>query len=112
MGMELPEVIYERRESQSPCQSVSYMEETPTIMEKCTCGSEAIEVQYWKDDPDLEFYFSYWTEGFHHPMCWRERLRWCWRVLTTGNPWADRIILNSTQAKRIADFINKHHSNG
>jgi hypothetical protein len=85
------------------------MKEPSSIMEKCNCGSESIEVQYWGDELGNEFFFSLWRNGFQRQMSWRERLRWCWRILCTGDPWADSIIVSSEQAKRIADFIN-HHS--
>ena len=83
------------------------IKDTPSLMEKCACSAEAIEIQYWDDD-DLEFYFAIWNVGFKRPLCWRERLRWCWRVLRTGDPWGDSIIVRKEQAKRIADFINKY----
>jgi len=86
------------------------------LIVKCDCGSEALEVQYWLNDdaknkyPD-EFYFAFWHYGFERPLCWRERLRWCWRILRTGNPWADSILVFPTKAKQIADFINENISN-
>lgn len=88
----------------------SNMDNPPSIMEKCSCSGEAIEVQYW-GDVDNEFYIAYWNEGFKRPLKWRERLRWCWRILRTGDPWADRVIVNKEQAKRIAEFLNQY-SNG
>ena len=83
-------------------------------MVKCACSTEAVEFQYWswgQDEPP-EFYISMWRQGFKRPMCWQERLRWCWRILRSGDPWADDIIVSELQAKQIADFLNQHQSNG
>jgi len=80
--------------------------EDKSIMLKCDCSSEAIEVQRWSDED--QFYFAYWQVGFSRPLCWRERIRWCWNILRNGNPWADSIIVSPSKAKEIADFINQN----
>ena len=88
------------------------MIEDPSIMVKCECGGEAIEVAHWAnaEAPD-DFCFAWWKQGFKHPMSWRERIRWCLNILRTGNPWEDNIIVNQDQAKQIADFINQELKN-
>lgn len=84
-----------------------------SLMVKCACHGEAIEVTYWpNDDMSDEVWFSIWEQGFSRPLCWRERIRWCWNILRTGKPWADNIIVNPEQAKQVADFINQHLQNG
>ena len=83
-----------------------------SLMVKCACHGEAIEVTYWpnEDSPD-EIWFSIWDQGFSRPLCWREKIRWCWNILRTGKPWTDNIIVNPEQAKQVADFINQHLQN-
>jgi hypothetical protein len=80
-----------------------------SLMLKCACSSEAVELTYWPNDdvPD-EFWFCMWEMAPARPLCWRERIRWCWNILRKGNPWADNIILNPEQAKQVAEFITKH----
>ena len=77
-----------------------------SLMTKCECSSEALEFQYWPEDK--QFYVAFWQQGFHRPLCFRERVRWAWRLLFTGNPWGDMIILSPEKAKEIADFINQN----
>lgn len=85
------------------------MDSEKSLMVKCECGGEALEVTYWPNkDCEDEICFSYWKEGFYRPMCWRERLRWCWRILRTGNPWSDSILMYPPQAKQVADFIREN----
>lgn len=89
--------------------------EDKSLMVKCECGAEALEVQFWPNMTDGfpdEFYFSHWKQEFFRPLPWREKLRWCWNILRTGNPWGDDIITTPQNAKRIADFIIENLQNG
>jgi len=83
-------------------------EQDPSIMVKCECSAEALEVTYWSDMHPDDFLFAFWQQGFNRPMCWRERIRWCWNVIKTGNPWADSIIVTNENALKIAEFIKAH----
>ncbi len=79
-----------------------------SLILKCDCGAEALEIQYWEDNKTKEFTFCFWQQGFTRPLCWRERLRWCWNILRTGNPWSDTIILYPEKTKQVVEFLNKH----
>ena len=85
------------------------MQKDESLMVKCVCHSEAMEVTFWpNEDIPNEFWFSIWHQGFKRPFCWREKIRWCLNILRTGNPWADHIIVSPEQAKMVAEFLNKH----
>ena len=79
----------------------------------CCCSVLEVEVDDWKIGDvktgplvDLPFFhFALWQDGYTRPMGWRERLRWCARILRTGNPWADHTMLTSQDARQVADFI-------
>lgn len=80
-----------------------------SLMLKCECRGAAIEITHWNDDN--EFWFSIWKQSpYLRPLRWKERIRWCWNILRTGNPWADDIILTSENAKKVAEFINNNLS--
>jgi hypothetical protein len=88
------------------------MSDAPSIMVKCACHGEAIEITHPTMDAGYsedEFWISIWNQGFCRPLCMRERIRWCWNIFRTGKPWADNIILTPEQAKQIADFINQQN---
>lgn len=76
---------------------------------KCnSCGCQILEVErYNYHDNDEGFYFTVWGRGREgkkiHGL--RERLRWCWQILTKGSPWADDIIATNKDARGIAEFI-------
>ncbi len=83
------------------------LSDLPSIMLKCACHGEAIELSYWDED-DGEFWFAIWKHGFDNRLCWREKIRWCWNIIRTGKPWGDNIILTPEQAQQVALFINQH----
>lgn len=83
------------------------MEDSPSIIIECECRGDAIQVEF--EPEDNQFYFSLWHQGFYNNhLSWWERLRWTWRILTTGNPWTDLVILSPEKAGEIKDFIEKH----
>lgn len=83
------------------------MEKNNSIFLKCNCGCSVLEIEYIQDES--QFYFSLWDNGHtRKPMTKKERLRWCDHVMKTGNPWADHIIVNKVNARRIVKFLTKH----
>ena len=62
--------------------------------------------RYYFDKDDKGFEFSIWFYGHNGNIRgWKERFRWCWRILRTGNPWADSIIATDERALELANFI-------
>jgi hypothetical protein len=92
------------------------MQEPTSIMVKCECHDEALEVTHWPDtngngESENEYWFAIWKQGFDTRLCWRERFRWCWNILRTGKPWGDNIILTPENAKQVSEFINQNLKN-
>ena len=77
-----------------------------SLMVKCECSCEVIEFQNWSDDK--QFYVTLWKSGFSRPMSLYQRIRWAVRVIVTGDPWGDQIILSSANAKKISKFISEN----
>jgi hypothetical protein len=76
------------------------------IVIKCDCLGHSIELEHMEDTNEIEL--SVWHYGNDgRELNWKERLRWCWRILRTGMPWADMIILSSDKMEKII----KWHSN-
>lgn len=78
------------------------------IFVKCSCSCSGIEIvrdTYF----GKVFEFSFWTRYYERKI-WglRERLRWCWRILRTGRPWADEVIITDKDAARIVEFLSEH----
>jgi hypothetical protein len=85
--------------------------ETNNTYIKCDCGGDLLEIERYKDDPqDKGFYIAFWSHGHwsHAPMSWKERIRWCWKVLKTGCPWNDMVVIDDEKALDIATFLLKN----
>ena len=73
---------------------------------KCECSTHALEAEY--DSEDEQYNFTIWHYGHQGdvPMSFKERVRWCWRILTTGNPWADAVILSEKSKVELVNYLN------
>jgi len=73
---------------------------------KCECGTHTLETEY--DDELNQYNFTIWHYGHQGdvPMSFKERVRWCWRILTTGNPWADAVILSEKNKVELVNYLN------
>ena len=80
---------------------------------ECECHGEGIMIGYDSSDPfpqlDLAF-FSLGLKG-KGEMSIKEKIRWCWHIITKGYPWNDEIMLRQETAKELAkhllEFANK-----
>jgi hypothetical protein len=83
-----------------------------SLFEKCGCTCHLFEIQRyidkWGEYEEKGFNLSYWNMGRDNILCWKDRLKWIWRIFQTGNPFSDGVMINDKQAKEIADYINKH----
>jgi hypothetical protein len=75
---------------------------------KCSCHSHALEIDTSFREEEGEVYFSIWQYSRINPsLSIRERIRWCWRILTTGNPWGDSVCLKQEQCDEIIEQLKK-----
>lgn len=40
-------------------------------------------------------------------LSWRERIRWCWHLITTGELWVDEIILDKEKIHQFVKFMKQ-----
>ena len=69
----------------------------------CDCGSEGIMMSYENEENGLPYVdLAYYQEGFaSRKLSFSERIKWCYHIFQTGNPWCDMVILNQNTAKRL-----------
>lgn len=75
---------------------------------KCECTCHVLEVErYNYDEHDNGFNFTIWNYSRNGSKIrgWKEKFRWCWNIIKTGNPWADCIIATNNDARGVAKFI-------
>lgn len=57
---------------------------------ECSCYMELILLQYEEEYDNL--YLSIYSFGVNnYPVCWKQRLRHIWRIITKGTPWAGQL---------------------
>jgi len=72
---------------------------------KCVCGGHLLEATYYYDS----YEFTIWNYNYKGKiLSWRERIRWIIRILLTGNPWYDMVILDPKQAEKLSKFLLHH----
>lgn len=69
----------------------------------CACFSEGLRVSYFPEDK--EFYVSIWEHKGSGKACWSHRLKHIWRILRTGQPWEDEIIISEQDAGELGQFL-------
>jgi hypothetical protein len=81
--------------------SLKIMEIKEFIQAKCECGSELMELEYWKDEEEFCF-----TQFRYAPLShsFKKRIKF----LFTGQIDYNEILLSEENAKLVADYINKH----
>ncbi len=88
--------------------------ETKSIFVRCTCSCQTLQCEIedyggmkGEDNGELGVNFTMWNRSRDGKKIygWKEKFRWCWRIITTGNPWADDIIVTNKNARGLAEFI-------
>lgn len=83
------------------------MKQNKSKFYKCGCSSHLLEIDT-SFRMDNEINFSIWELGRNtDKMSIRERIRWCWRILTKGSPWSDSVILDEEQVNEIIEQLKK-----
>lgn len=75
---------------------------------KCSCSCQILEAQVYNYEAgDLGVNFVIWGRGKQGKQIygWKEKFRWCWQIIRTGNIWADDIIATNKDARKLAKFI-------
>jgi len=70
------------------------------IFYTCACYGEGIILEYQENEPQADL--SFWQRGFDDKkFSWKNRFRIIWKILTTGLPYNDMIILTKAEASKL-----------
>ena len=67
----------------------------------CSCGCGILHLS---TDEDFIYLAIYQHMGYRNKS-WRYKLRQIWKILKTGEPYADEFVLDSKNAKKMVKFI-------
>jgi hypothetical protein len=60
------------------------------------------------DGKDKILYVSFWHKGFSHGLSLFNRFLWAWKILKTGNPYSDEIIItNKVNVSKTIHFLKE-----
>lgn len=72
---------------------------------RCECHIEGLRLTRFEDD-DEDLYVAMWEDRHYGGRVpWRQRWRHIWRVIRTGRPYEDEVVLNRQAAQDVARFI-------
>lgn len=82
-----------------------------SILIKCDCGSEMIEISKSKDEPEImEYYLSIWLKTFMTEQDGvfykiKNRIKTVWNILTKGTHLVQEIILSKDDVEQLKKII-------
>jgi hypothetical protein len=72
---------------------------------ECECGTHLLQVSTHIDEIGQDYYFAMFNFGrYSRSIIWRLKL--CWRILKTGEPYSDQLVLTNQDAKKLSDYIS------
>jgi len=83
-----------------------------SIYLKCDCTSHMLQAERYNEDVyDKGFNFAIWYYGIYGKLSFMERVRWSWKLFTTGTLWADSVIITDEKALELVNFITSELKN-
>jgi len=76
------------------------MKEKETLL-MCECGTELAQFYY---DTDC-VYVAIFAYKYHKPGL-LHRLRHCWKIIRTGSPYEDQLIIGPEEVEKLKGFID------
>lgn len=72
----------------------------------CDCYSHGIIVERFEDEEEV--YLTLFERGIKgRKLSIKERFIWCWKILSTGCPWTDLVILDKNKQKELVEFLTQ-----
>ena len=84
------------------------------------CAGEVIRLSEWYEVDDYkkptkvlywQLCISFYNNMFSGKTCWNQRFKHIWRIIKTGSPWKDEVVLDLDNAKilrsRLTEMISR-----
>jgi hypothetical protein len=76
-------------------------EEIHQLCLPCTCSTEILRLCQYLDEEEI--YLS--IHSLKINVSFWEKLKHCWKILTTGQPYGDQVVLSNEAVKALSQFI-------
>jgi hypothetical protein len=84
-----------------------FQDQNKTIFLLCDCKSEVLVIDYDSDYQLADFSIYENFASYSNKMSLWQKIRYMYKVMVTGNPYADQMVFNREQLKEIKDFLNQ-----
>lgn len=74
---------------------------------RCACENELLVVRYDKEWNTIELSMYETQYSFNNKMTFWQKVRYIYRLLKTGQPYTDQILLKKEQIEELKGFLNK-----
>ena len=82
---------------------------------ECDCGAEGIMLSSEdcltgnkKEDAQRMIYLAFFQNGWNgKELCWKDKIRWCWQILTKGIPYGDTVVLTVNNAVLLKIYLER-----
>jgi hypothetical protein len=71
----------------------------------CACHSEELHLEW--DDEFNQLNISIWEPYGTHRFSFWHRLRHCWKILKTGIPYGDQVLLDKKSINSMINFLKQ-----
>jgi len=78
-----------------------------TNMVFCSCGSEAIGIDYDQDDNLTSLAFWQLGDG-SYKIGWKDKFRWIKQILKGNRPYTDMVMLNAAERAALINALKEH----
>jgi len=72
----------------------------------CSCGGEHLHLEWDVMSEDIvTLSLSIWKPHSQNKTSWRQRLRHIWRILRTGDPYGDQVLLDKPTVDAMVTYL-------
>lgn len=72
---------------------------------RCDCGDEVLSIDQYEYFGMKDFELCIFERYYHRSLY--ERFRYVWKVLTTGRPFGDQIVLSKEKVEELTKWLQK-----
>jgi hypothetical protein len=85
--------------------SITHFKDAKIVFFLCDCRSEVLAIEYDNEIEMAEFAVYENRASYNRKLSFWQRLRYIYKVLVSGEPYSDQIMLNKNQIKELKGFL-------
>lgn len=82
-----------------------HQDKIKTCFVSCDCKTEVLCIEYDHDTNMAEVALYEHKSYLTGKMSWLNKLRYCWKILCTGRPYCDQLVLTNKSLRELRVFL-------